>query len=180
MSTTHRCKVTKSRNTGPSTDKADFILGAENRGIADYSDIDHNRDHRKSMRGEGRIIRVTTVSPDDFLRQNGTPREIDQISIDTKGNEHDSLKSFRFQDWKIHMFSMRHNITDQRKISVACRKLMVTGGPRARSASGTNRPQNWPDPEQAPTAPLTNPFNLLETTQSLRATDRSIGDFLIS
>jgi FkbM family methyltransferase len=103
----------------------DFLLADEFGGIADYADLDHNRQRRDAFRTEGRMIRLTTVSLNDFLRQHNAPRQIDYLSLDTEGNEFDILQGFPFQDWTIRLITVEHNFTVQRE---AIRQLLESQG----------------------------------------------------
>lgn len=96
-------------------DVVEFILAEEYGGIADYAALDKDSQHRQPFRAQGKVIRLTTLSLDDFLRQNAAPRQIDYLSLDTEGNELDILRSFPFQDWTIRLITVEHNYTEHRE-----------------------------------------------------------------
>jgi len=96
-------------------DVVDFILADEYGGIASYAGTDHNSGRRTAFEQGGKVISLTTVSLDDFLRQNGAPHDIDYLSVDTEGNEFDILAAFPFENWKISLITVEHNFTAQRE-----------------------------------------------------------------
>ena len=110
-----QCKTTDTCIGARSGDRVTFILADEYGGIADYAALDHNHKHRTAFHASGKVMQVTTTALDDFLRQNGAPRDIDYLSIDTEGNEYDILKSFPFQDWRIRLLTVEHNFTETRE-----------------------------------------------------------------
>jgi FkbM family methyltransferase len=64
---------------------------------------------------------VTSVSLNDLLLFHVAPKEIDFISMDTEGNELEILKTFPFKNWKIKIFCIEHNFSENR---ASIRELM--------------------------------------------------------
>jgi FkbM family methyltransferase len=67
----------------------------------------HTRDKSYSYK-------VTTVSLNDLLDAYQAPSHIQLISIDTEGSELEILQSFNFQKYKVELFFVEHNYTDNR------------------------------------------------------------------
>ncbi len=76
-----------------------------------YSD---NDDHALS-RKTGNTYLVDTVSLLDLLDQNGAPRVIDYLSIDTEGSEYEILANFDFDKYDIKIITCEHNYTANRE-----------------------------------------------------------------
>jgi len=70
------------------------------------------RDHNAERRAAGNPFDVTTVSLNDLLRSHGAPAQIDYMSIDTEGSEYDILSNFDFDTFRVRLFSIEHNFTD--------------------------------------------------------------------
>lgn len=70
---------------------------------------DMHAEYRKKDHVE---IAMETLSLNDLLSQYDAPRGIDYISIDTEGNEFDILSSFDFDKYKVNLFTIEHNFTD--------------------------------------------------------------------
>lgn len=58
-------------------------------------------------------IRVDTISLNDLLTENGAPRHIDYISVDTEGSELEILSTFDFERFRVDLFSVEHNYSDR-------------------------------------------------------------------
>lgn len=58
---------------------------------------------------------VETISLQDLLLQNQTPRTIHYLSIDTEGSEFDIIKEFDFNSWDIRFITVEHNYTPNRE-----------------------------------------------------------------
>jgi len=108
------CLTSDSCIAAKTGESVEFILANEYGGIASYADDDAHADKRAAYKKEGRIVELTTISLHDFLCTNNAPKEIDYISIDTEGSELDILKSFPFEKWKVSLFSIEHNFTENR------------------------------------------------------------------
>lgn len=122
-----RCTVSEACIGARTGDEVDFILAEEYGGIADYAAEDMHADRRAAYRTEGQVMRVETISLDDFLRQSGAPRDIDYLSIDTEGSELDILTAFPFDRWNVSLITVEHNNTPQRD---ALRALLGKAGYR--------------------------------------------------
>lgn len=109
------CIVSDDCIAGETGDEVDFILAEEYGAITDYADIDHHKDLRKAYFNQGNVIKVKTISLDDFLEKHNAPKTIDYLSIDTEGNEFDILKEFPFDKWNIKLITVEHNFTEQRE-----------------------------------------------------------------
>ena len=70
---------------------------------------------REAFRAEGRVIRLPTISLDDFLKKYNAPRSIDYMSVDTEGSEYEILKTFPFADWDIRLLTIEHSFTPLRQ-----------------------------------------------------------------
>ncbi len=101
---------------GRTGDKVEFVMADEFGGIKDYIGRDRHA-HRRASYAElpEAVLVLTTLSLDDFLKQNKAPRKIDYISVDTEGNELDILSAFPFDSWDVQMWSVEHNFTEDRE-----------------------------------------------------------------
>jgi len=70
------------------------------------------RDHNAGRRAAGIPFDVCTVSLNDLLKAHGAPSLIDYMSIDTEGSEFDILSRFDFETYRVSLFSIEHNFTD--------------------------------------------------------------------
>jgi FkbM family methyltransferase len=68
-----------------------------------------NRDVHGSMRDNGKIYAVKTVTLNDLLAQQNCPKQIDYLSIDTEGAELSILEAFSFNDYNISIITVEHN-----------------------------------------------------------------------
>jgi FkbM family methyltransferase len=57
---------------------------------------------------------VETITLNDLLRELNAPPEIDYLSIDTEGSEHEILKSFDFTKYQINLITVEHNYSQNR------------------------------------------------------------------
>jgi len=105
------CIVAPDCIAGRSGDMVDFILADEYGGIADFANDDPHVARRAAFRELGEVIRLPTISLDDFLKKYDAPREIDYLSIDTEGSEYEILRAFPFGEWDIRLLTVEHNFT---------------------------------------------------------------------
>jgi FkbM family methyltransferase len=73
--------------------------------IASFTDLGEHAESRR----DGLRYEVSTVSLNDLLEQNNAPLEIDFLSIDTEGSEHEILKAFDFSRYQIDLIICEHN-----------------------------------------------------------------------
>jgi hypothetical protein len=99
----HRCVSSVSGRKVPFllADHADPELS----GIAEFSGGDHFAD----VRARGQLTEIESVCLNDLLSENGAPREIDYMSIDTEGSEFDILSAFDFTRHSIRLISVEQN-----------------------------------------------------------------------
>ncbi|MEO9876492.1 MAG: FkbM family methyltransferase [Anderseniella sp.] len=110
-----RCMTSSACIGGVSGQDVEFILANAFGGIADYATADHHAQRREDFRRDGKTMRVTTVSLEDFLIAHDAPREIDYLSIDTEGSEYEILRHFPFDQWSIRLITVEHNRTPMRE-----------------------------------------------------------------
>lgn len=122
-----RCTLSNACIGARSGEEVEFILANEYGGIAAFAEADTHAERRAAYRAEGQVIRVTTVSLDDALRQADAPHDIDYLSIDTEGSELDILTAFPFDRWNIRLITVEHNNSPQRD---ALRTLLERAGYR--------------------------------------------------
>jgi FkbM family methyltransferase len=78
--------------------------------IARYS----STDSYSSIRENGCRYPVETVTLTDLLNQNGAPKEIDYLSIDTEGSELEIVKAFDFSQYNVRIITVEHNYRTDR------------------------------------------------------------------
>jgi len=74
-----------------------------------------SEDHHAAKRKNAVEYKVTAISLQIMLEENGAPQTIDYLSIDTEGSEFDIIKSFDFNLWDIRFVSIEHNYTSKRE-----------------------------------------------------------------
>ena len=72
------------------------------------------------------LYEVTTVTLNDIFEENGIPKEIDFMSVDTEGSELDVLKGIDFSKYSFTALAIEHNY-DEAKLG-AIRKLLAGHG----------------------------------------------------
>jgi FkbM family methyltransferase len=80
--------------------------------------------HSTSRRG-GTRYSVQTISLDDLLDKYDSPRDIDYLSLDTEGSEHEILAAHDFRSRRIHVITCEHNYSPSRE---RVRQLLVQNG----------------------------------------------------
>ena len=111
LTTNRHCTLAPDCIMGETGAEVEFILADEYGGVADFADTDAHVDRRGAFREAGRVLRLPTISLDDFLTKYGAPRRIDYLSIDTEGTEYEILKAFPFDKWDIRLLTVEHNFT---------------------------------------------------------------------
>jgi FkbM family methyltransferase len=61
------------------------------------------------------VVSVETISLNDLLAEGQAPKDIDFLSIDTKGSEYEILSHFYFDKWNIRAIAVEHNGTKMRE-----------------------------------------------------------------
>lgn len=72
-------------------------------------------DGHATLRAEGDVYDVETVSLGDLLLAHNAPEYIDYLSIDTEGSEYEILKSFDFSKHRFGLITCEHNHGDSRE-----------------------------------------------------------------
>lgn len=108
------CIVTDACIAAETGKRVDFVMAGEFGGMLQHAAGDSHGEKRLAYKDLGRVIQVTTVSLDDFLRNNNAPCEIDYLSIDTEGSEFEILSTFPFHKWRIHLLTVEHNYMENR------------------------------------------------------------------
>lgn len=108
-----------------SGEQLSFILADVFGGLEDRARDDHHASKRDAYAAAGNLIKVTTISLFDLLRQNGAPAIIDYLSIDTEGSELDILEGFDWNSYQIRCVTVEHNYSSQRE---GIRRLLEAEG----------------------------------------------------
>lgn len=80
----------------------------------DLSGIEEHlsEDNHKEKRTLGNVYEVQTVSLNDLLIQNKSPKHINFLSIDTEGTEFEIIQNFTFKQFDIDFITIEHNYMD--------------------------------------------------------------------
>lgn len=108
------CKVSDACIGAQTGDEVEFVLADVYGCFLDHISSDINAERRTPYLSAGHVMRMLTVSLEDFLILNDAPREIDYLSIDTEGSEYDILSAFPFDRWRIRLITVEHNFTPMR------------------------------------------------------------------
>lgn len=109
-----RCMVLPACIGSVTGERVRFILADVYGGIASLMSEDSHAPKRDAYRNDGQAMEMTTISLDDFLTQNGAPKVIDYLSIDTEGSEYEILRTFPFDKWTVRFITVEHNYTPLR------------------------------------------------------------------
>lgn len=109
-----QCKTSEACITGLSGKKVNFIYADVYGGSAEYANNDAHGSKREAYRAMGQVSTIVGVSLNDFLQQNGAPKDIDYLSVDTEGSEFEILEKFPFDQWNIRLLTVEHNFTQRR------------------------------------------------------------------
>jgi|CXWL01.1.fsa_nt_gi FkbM family methyltransferase len=109
-----QCTISEAYIGGATGKQVEFILADAFGGSQEYADDDQHADKRAAYRAAGKVLSLSAISLNDLLQQNGAPREIDYLSIDTEGSEFEILENFPFDQWHIRLLTIEHNFTQRR------------------------------------------------------------------
>lgn len=98
------------RETGAELEFAESKVGALST-LGQYVDRDLHADRRKDTLR----YKVRTITLADLLLQFNAPAEIDLLSIDTEGSEHEILEAFDFSRYRFNAIVCEHNFTPNRE-----------------------------------------------------------------
>lgn len=93
----------------------EFILADEFGGIDAFALAGKHREKVSSYKEQDNVIKVQTVTLEDFLIYHNAPRSIDYLSVDTEGSEYSILSVFPFDEWDIKLITVEHNYEPQRE-----------------------------------------------------------------
>ncbi len=126
LQSNRECQLVPACIGGRSGDEVEFLLADEFSGMLHHRDRDSNADRRSAYaQFSDNILKLHTISLDEFLEQNGAPKKIDYISVDTEGSELEILMSFPFEKWDVRNWTIEHNFTGDREPIF---KLMTSHG----------------------------------------------------
>ena len=102
--------------------KIDFDCVFSNTGeVVEFSEVIHpelstissfqGKDSHSEFRKKKVTYPVTTVTLQELLIRNNSPKAITYLSIDTEGSEFEILENFPFKNWNISIISVEHNYT---------------------------------------------------------------------
>lgn len=75
-----------------------------------------NNDIHNENRKKNKVIEVKTRTLSKVLDDEIFPSEIDFLSLDTEGSEFEILKSFNFNDYKVKVICVEHNVNKNRSL----------------------------------------------------------------
>lgn len=104
----HRCVWA---TTGERLQFAEVADDPEYSTLAPFTASDHHADRR---RASATTYEVETVSLMDLLADHGAPTEIDYLSVDTEGSEHEILAAVDFDRYSFRVITVEHNHTASR------------------------------------------------------------------
>jgi len=110
---------------GFTQEKAEFVEPTS-RGLSTLRGYE-NSDRHSSLRADGKIYVVETITLRELLRLANSPRHIDYLSVDTEGSELDILMNFPFHEFTFSFVSIEHNHSENRK---ALKEFMNSKGYR--------------------------------------------------
>lgn len=102
-----------------------FVLAGAYGGLEEFGRDDQHIIKRQAYADAGHVTQVTTTSPLDLLRENGAPKIIDYLSIDTEGSELAILEGFDWSAYQIRCITVEHNYSAHRQ---EIRKLLKAFG----------------------------------------------------
>lgn len=78
--------------------------------LMSYRDCDIHAEKRAIFAS---ALHVKSVSLNDLLFENGAPKQLDYMSVDTEGSEFDILNSLDFDRWKPKIITVEHNFVEE-------------------------------------------------------------------
>jgi len=84
-------------------------------GVSDDFLKDENHELRKNIITK----KINTISLNDLLIENKSPKDIDYISVDTEGSENKILQSFSFEKFNVEIFTIEHNFVKEKRENIA-------------------------------------------------------------
>jgi FkbM family methyltransferase len=109
-----RCKVATKCVYSRSGDTIEFLASPHGE-LSRIAAIEPGDGHEERRRSGSEQITVQTITLTDLLAEAGAPRDIDFLSIDTEGSEHEILSVFDFDRWNIAAIAVEHNGTFNRE-----------------------------------------------------------------
>ena len=102
------------------------VLNTEN-SSALFSTIEpfFSNDFHSKSRKISKAYKLNTISLNDLLIKNNSPKIIDYLSIDTEGSEFEILKTVNFKKYKFRVITCEHNYSNNRK---KINKLLILNG----------------------------------------------------
>jgi FkbM family methyltransferase len=102
------------------------VLNTEN-SSALFSTIERyfSNDFHSQSRKISKTYKLNTISLNDLLIKNNSPKIIDYLSIDTEGSEFEILKTVNFKKYKFRVITCEHNYSNNRK---KINKLLILNG----------------------------------------------------
>ena len=88
------------------------LLFIENGVLSTLNEFKDSDMHTRNSQTE---YSVNTISLNDLLEKNNSPKVIDYLSIDTEGSEFKILNSFDFSKYEIKIITVEHNYTQSRE-----------------------------------------------------------------
>jgi FkbM family methyltransferase len=109
-----QCTLSRYCISGETGKLVEFVFADAYGGSQEYASDDMHGERRAAYRADGQSATLTTISLHDFLKELGSPRQIDYLSIDTEGSEFEILQAFPFDEWHIQLLTVEHNFTARR------------------------------------------------------------------
>jgi FkbM family methyltransferase len=109
------CQVSQACVYGSSGERMEFVLADAFGGLRQHGQDDLHKGKREAYAEAGELISVVTTSLMDLLQEEGAPREIDFLSIDTEGSELAILEGIDWDRYRFRCITVEHNFTAQRE-----------------------------------------------------------------
>ena len=109
------CQVSPACVYRCSGERMEFVLADAFGGLRQHGQDDSHREKREAYAEAGELISVVTTSLMDLLQEQGAPREIDYLSIDTESSELAILEGIDWDRYRSRCITVEHNYTSQRE-----------------------------------------------------------------